>query len=255
MRLAGPDDIVSMIVDWENQAKHERQQGHDTEINRHTLADLDHVVASAKVPVTVRINGFPAGAEEIETALDHGAAILMLPMAKSAQEVEKFLRQVAGRARTIVQIETQSLVDDCPALKQLPWDYAFIGLNDLMISRRGNWLWEPLYDGTVDELCGQLAGRRIGFGGVTLVGGGQPLRLTDLLREYGRLGCTFSFLRRTFHKEMVDRDLTAELKAVQAAWQAVGKRGPTAVRQDHAEFRTRLTAIREQVMEDRMLSK
>jgi hypothetical protein len=168
----------------------------------------------------------------------------MLPMAKSAREVEKFLERVAGRARTIVQIETQSLVEDCAHLKALPWDYAFIGLNDLMISRGAEWLWEPLHDGTLDEVCGQLAGRRIGFGGITVIGGGEPLRFTDLLREYGRLGCTFSFLRRTFHKEIGDRDLRAELDAVQATWSAIVRRGPAAVQQDHLDFRTRFDLIR-----------
>jgi hypothetical protein len=243
-RRAADAGVTSLLIDWENQAKHERQTGHDTEINHHTVADLTALVKVVSAPVTVRINGLPAGATEIETALEHGAKVLMLPMAKSARDVEKFLERVAGRARTIVQIETQSLVDDCAALKTLPWDYAFIGLNDLMISRGGNWLWEPLHDGTLDEICGQLAGRRIGFGGITVIGGGQPLRFTDLLREYGRLGCSFSFLRRTFHKEIGDRDLRAELDAVQATWRAICQRGPAAVRQDHVDFRARFDPIR-----------
>lgn len=243
-RRAADAGVTSLLIDWENQAKHERQTGHDTEINHHTVADLAQLVKSVSIPVTVRINGLPTGAAEIETALDHGARILMLPMAKSARDVEKFLARVAGRALTIVQIETQSLVDDCANLQALPWDYAFIGLNDLMISRGANWLWEPLYDGTLDTICGQLAGRRLGFGGVTVIGGGQPLRFTDLLREYGRLGCTFSFLRRTFHKEIGDRDLRAELDAVQATWKAIGQRGPLAVQQDHRDFRARFDPIR-----------
>ena len=253
-RRAAEAGVTSLVIDWENQAKHARQKGYDTEINRHTVAQLDEVVRSVAIPVTVRINGLPGGESEIETALDYGARILMLPMARSAREVEKFVKRVRGRAKTIVQIETQELVADCANLKSVPWDYAFIGLNDLMISREGNWLWEPLYDGTLDEVCGHLAGRQIGFGGITVVGGGEPLRFTDLLREYGRLGCTFSFLRRTFQKEIGDRDLGAELRAVQGAWAATSQRGPIAVEQDHRDFRARCDLLRPETRGRRVLT-
>ncbi len=236
--------ITSVIVDWENQGKYERQRHYDTEINRHSSAELQALTGKLPLPVTVRINGFPRGEAEIETALDHGAKVLMLPMAHTPAEVEKFLRCVRGRARTIVQIETAELAGKCADLAQLGWDYAFIGLNDLMISRGGSWLWEPLYDGTIDRIFHALPGRSLGFGGITVIGGGHPLPFDELLREFSRLGASFSFMRRTFHREMVGRDLAAEIMALQAVWHANNRRSSETVESDHLSFQALLTLLR-----------
>jgi hypothetical protein len=236
--------ISSVIVDWENQGKYERQRSYDTEINRHSVDALSALTAALKIPVTVRINGLPFGAPEIETALDHGARIIMLPMARTPAEVDTFLKSVRGRAKTLVQIETAELAEQCAGLIDLGWDYAFIGLNDLMISRGGHWLWEPLYDGTVEKIFRALPGRQVGFGGITAIGGGHPLPFIELLREFSRLGATFSFMRRTFHREMVGRDLAAELAAVQAVWTACNRRSPETVAADHRAFQALLTLLR-----------
>lgn len=240
--------VSSIIIDWENQGKYERQSAHDTEVNLDTVGDLDRVVRTVKLPVTVRVNGGAAGLSELEVALDHGARVLMLPMARSAREVELFLNRVNGRAETLIQVETQPLVDDLQAFANLPWTYAYIGLNDLMISRGGKWLWEPVLDGTVEHIYRTLRGRTVGFGGVTVVGGGYPLRFTSLLREMARLGCGLSFLRRTFRKEIAGRDMGAELDAVRAVWTAAQARSPDAIEADHASFTEVLLSLKRNVL-------
>lgn len=236
--------VDSVIVDWENQGKYERQKNYDTEINHHSLEQLSALTSGLKIPVTVRVNGLPFGEKEIETAIDHGARIIMLPMARSPRDVEKFLGQVRGRAQTLIQIETAELAEQCAGLAGMAWDYAFIGLNDLMISRGGHWLWEPLYDGTVEKIFQALPGRRLGFGGVTAIGGGHPLPFVELLREFARLNAGFSFMRRTFHREMMGRDLAAEISAVQAVWQASRLRAGQTVENDHRAFQALLTLLR-----------
>jgi len=244
-RAAQEAGIDSVIVDWERRGKATRQQGYSTEINADTPDDVARLAERLSIPVTVRIDrGADRMERDVECALDHGARILMLPMARDVREVERFVQWVDGRAETIVQIETQSLVEQCHALCDVGWDYAYIGLNDLMISRQGHWLWEPLLDGTVDAIYDELSGRAVGFGGVTVIGGGHPIPFTELLREMGRLGCRLSFLRRTFKREIGDRDLQTEIRAVRAAWKAVRQRGPEAVAQDHRSFQRRLRRIR-----------
>ncbi|MFP4228729.1 MAG: hypothetical protein ACLFTE_07875, partial [Salinivenus sp.] len=219
--------VSSVIVDWEQRGKAQRQHGYATEINTDTPEDVARLASALSIPVTVRIDSARRRwDEEVACALDHGARRLMLPMAHTVADVDRFLTVVNGRAETIVQIETQSLVDQCADLRKLPWDHAYVGLNDLMISRKGNWLWEPFLDGTVDWIYDQLHGRSVGIGGVTVVGGGFPIPFIDLLREMARLGCQLSFLRRTFKREIEDRRLKPELQAVQAVWQAACQRGP-----------------------------
>ena len=236
--------VHSIIVDWENLGKYARQQNYDTQVNRHTVEDLDQVYKVVKIPITVRVNGGAAALDEADLAIDHGAKVIMLPMASSAYEVELLLRRVNGRAKTLIQIETQSMVEHVADLQHLGWDYAFVGFNDLMISRGRNWLWEPMADGTMDTLFQQLPGRQIGFGGVTIVGGGYPLPFLNLLQEFARLGASLSFLRRTFAREVEGRDLPAEISAVQAVWNAARRRSVAAVQEDHQEFCECLERIR-----------
>lgn len=236
--------VSSAIIDWEEQGKHDRQAAHDTEINLDTVDDLRRLAPSVSMPITVRVNGGDRALTELEVALDAGARILMLPMATTAAEVERFVSRVRGRAETLIQIETQALVDRVADLRSIGWDYAFIGLNDLMISRGAHWLWEPLLDGTVESICESLAGRQVGFGGVTIIGGGYPLRFSALLLEMARLNCGLSFLRRTFRREIVGRDVAAELDAVRAAWRAAQLRSLSAVASDHAVFLETLRRLR-----------
>lgn len=231
-QAAGIDGIM---VDWERRGKADRQDGYDTQINVDTPAHVTALAGRLAIPVAVRIN--PWGAEtrqEIDLALDCGARMIMLPMAERTDQVRQFLQLVDGRAITIVQIETLGLLQQVESLSNLDWDYAYIGLNDLMISRGGSWLWEPLLDGTVESVYRSLPGRKVGFGGVTIVGGGHPIPFLTLLGEMARLGCGMSFLRRMFHRDLADRDLCREIAAVRQTWQALRARGPRAVAADHA---------------------
>ncbi len=254
-REAHSAGVHSLIVDWENQGKYDRQVACDTEINLDTPEDLERLAKQVALPVTVRVNGGAQAARDAEVALELGAKILMLPMATSAKEVEAFLDHVDGRARTLIQIETQPLVRDIENFAALPWDYAFIGLHDLMISRGARWMWDPLLDGTVENVCAVLkrAGKNFGFGGVTVVGGGHPLRFMALLREMARLGCGHSCLRRTFRREIIGRNMALELEAVQAAWRAAGARTEVAKEADRLELRMMLESLRERVTKQKSL--
>ena len=226
--------VNSVIVDWERHGKHARQCGHDTEINDHSVAAVSRLSSRLGIPVTVRLNPLHEGTRaEVRRALDGGASTLMLPMAQSPDEVEAFVPVVAGRARTLIQIETQALADRCAALRSIDWDYVHVGLNDLKISRGDAWLWTPLLDGTIERIHRALAGRVVGFGGATVIGGGVPIPFVGLLREMARLHAGMALLRRSFLREAAGRDWGAELRAVRAAWDALHERTPAAERRDH----------------------
>lgn len=244
--------VYSAIVDWERLHKYERQRDHAFEINEDGFEDASRLAAVLEMPVTVRVNQLgPYTADEVERALALGARVLMLPMASRPAEVEAFLRIVAGRAETLVQIETQALVDACRALRELEWDYVHIGLNDLSLSRANAWLWEPLLDGTVEHICATLEGRNVGFGGATIIGGGAPIPFVHILREMVRLQCGMAILRRTFKADILNRDMAAELDALRAFEQAARARTPAAVAADHAQFMKLLAGARPALPSDR----
>lgn len=227
-------NVYSIIIDWESKGKNARQRGHDLEINIDTSVDLLRIREKTSLPITVRINALDKDSGlEINKAINLGASIIMLPMAKSGLEVEKFLTLVNGRAKTLVQIETMELATDIQALCKLSWDYAYIGLNDLMLSRKGTYIWEALEDGVVEDICRLLKGRVYGFGGVTVVDGGVPLKCRLLMHEYIRLGCEISFLRRTFKREIVNRDVVKELHKIHSFLEKSSLRGEAAREKDH----------------------
>jgi 2-keto-3-deoxy-L-rhamnonate aldolase RhmA len=234
--------IDGFIVDWESKGKSERQQGCDMEVNADTAEDVARVASAVGGPVTVRINALgPDTAAEVGLALACGARGLMLPMAKSVTDVKDFLDIVDGRARTIVQIETQPLVEEMDELSTLGWDAAYIGLHDLMLSRRAASMWEAVLDGTVERVFRALAGRAVGFAGATVIGGGHPLRFTRILQELARLDASLTFLRRSFRREIQDRDMAAEIRALRAVWATCNARGSEAVRSDQTALYAELS--------------
>jgi len=227
--------VDGFLVDWETRGKTERQSGRDMEINTDTVDDLARLVEAVNRPVTVRINGLgPDTNHEVELAISNGAKRLMLPMAKSADEVARFLDLVSGRAGTIVQIETQPLVEAVDDLATLQWDLAYIGLHDLMLSRGAASMWSAVLDGTVEHIFRTLKHRSVGFAGATVIGGGHPIRFTRILQELARLGARVTFLRRSFRREIQDRDMKTEIAALRAAWEAFNTRGPEAIEADRA---------------------
>lgn len=237
--------IDGLVVDWERRGKTARQRGYDFEINRQGVREVRRVAGATKLSILVRINPLSSKtSDEVRRATDAGATEIMLPMARRATEVEKFLSLVDGRAETVVQIETQDLVDDLHALAPLPWTRAYIGLNDLQISRgqRGN-IWRGVADGTVEKIYEALPARAVGFGGITVADGGSPLPFSKLFAEMIRLGCGLSFLRRTFHKEIEGRDLAEEIAAIRQLETRLRDRTKAKIARDRAEFRRLLEAL------------
>jgi hypothetical protein len=229
--------VNSIIVDWEQTNKRDRQINYDTEINYDTREDVISLAEVLTIPITVRINPLSKNtSEEIEIALDSGARIIMLPMSESVSQVEQFINLVNGRAETLIQIETQALFAQCHLLRNLDWNYAYIGLNDLMISRQKTWIWDLLEDGTVEQVFETLDNRLLGFGGVTRISGGNPIPFIQIIHEMARLNCRLSVLRRSFKKEMKGRDFQAEIKAIRAVWVAACLRSADAVLEDHLTF-------------------
>jgi hypothetical protein len=226
--------IDSIVVDWELKGKEKRQKNYDLEKNTDTPQDIRLLSSHLRIPVSVRINSlWKKTSTEVEIALENGAKIIMLPMAKSADEVKQFLSIMDGRAKSIVQIETPQLVEQLAGFKDLDWDIAYIGLNDLMVASGRSSIWETLADGTAEKICKSLHGRVYGFGGSTILGGGEPIINVLVLHEMIRLGASVTIMRRTFKRELLDRDINVEIEALRTFLRCSEKRGKHAILFDH----------------------
>ncbi len=196
---AGADRI---FIDMEYIGKEERQKGMDTVKNHHTVSDVKAVrKVLDRSQLLVRVNPIHENSEqEINTVINAGADIVMLPMWKSAGEVKKFANIVGDRAKKMLLLETKEAwqcLDD--VLKLGCADEIHIGLNDLRISTGKKFIFEPVADGTVESIFEIIKpyGVPCGFGGFGMPGEG--LLLADLIiAEHYRLGSSMAILSRSF---------------------------------------------------------
>lgn len=202
---AGVDWI---FVDMEFIGKDARQGGLDTVQNHHTVEDVKNVKAAVtKAKVLVRVNpihealaDYPSSEDEIDSTIESGADIVMLPFFKTIAEVERFIRIVGGRAKTCLLVETPEaalLLDDILNVDGI--DMIHLGLNDLHLALGMKFMFELLSDGTVDRLAAKIKARGIpfGFGGVaTLTGGAMPGSM--VIKEHYRLGSSMVIVSRSF---------------------------------------------------------
>ncbi|MGY1836133.1 aldolase [Blastococcus sp. SYSU DS0510] len=202
---------AGIVIDWERRGKLRRQAGEGTQVNEDTPGDLSRMRAATSGRLLCRVNGFgPWTAAEVDDAVDRGADELLLPMVRSAEEVDRTLDLVAGRCGLGILVETQDAVDRVAELARRPLSRLYVGLNDLRIDRGSTALFAPLVDGTVDAVRSQVP-VPFGVGGLTLPGGGFPVPGDLLAAELVRIDTHFTFLRRSFTADMAGRDPFVEV--------------------------------------------
>lgn len=236
--------IRHFLVDWEVVDKAERQKGFDTEIRPGTLEDLRGLAGVQGATTWCRINRFGEHTlSEVDAAVEVGAAGLFLPMATSPAEVEGFLRVIDGRCEAGILVETKEAFDAVNDLAKLPLQRVFFGLNDFAISRGGGSIFRALLDGAVEEARAAFETQAFGFGGMTAMEAGDPLPARMLLEEMARLDCQFTFLRRSFRRDVRGRDHSEVVAGIQSAWQRCLMRDEEAILHDHQALKARLHEI------------
>ena len=189
-------------IDLETLGKEERQKDMDTVKSEHTIEDIKKIKPLlSKSEMLVRVNPWNENSiEEINGVVNAGADIIMLPMWKNVNDVEKFLKCVNGRTRTTLLLETKEAVECIDeVLKMGGIDEIHIGLNDLHLSYGMSFMFELLADDTVDMLCDKFKEKGIpyGFGGIAKLGAGL-LPSEDVIMEHYRVGSTRAILSRSF---------------------------------------------------------
>ena len=232
VREAASAGVEMIVVDWEFRGKPERQAGADTEINHDTPEDLRRVRAATGASVVCRINQSGEWTSfEVDLALECGADEILLPMVRSAGEVEHLLRIVAGRCSVGILVETMDAVACAADLASLPLSRVYFGLHDFAIDRASSNIFMPLLDGTVEKTRERFT-VPFGFGGLTLPGGGFPIPSKLLLGEMMRLGCSFSFLRRSFHHDVAITTVADGVAQIRRAIRDAASRSSAAVARD-----------------------
>lgn len=229
--------IRSFMVDCEWKGKKERQTGADTEISPTNIENIREVTAIPYAKAYCRINRAGSWtASEVECALQNGAARIFLPMVESPEEVEAFLRYIDGKAEAAILVETQKALKYLDELAQLPLDAVYIGLNDLAISRGARSIFASIADGTVEKICEAFYSVQHGFGGVTVLDEGCPVPCKMFMQEMARLNCSFSFLRRSFHKNIDGLNMEKEIQKLHSFWAVLCARTQHEINSDHCSL-------------------
>lgn len=189
-------------IDLETLGKEERQKNINSVKSHHTISDIKEISPLLNnSEMLVRVNPWNNNSiDEINQVVEAGADLIMLPMWKSVNEVEKFIRAVAGRTKTVLLLETKEAVECLDEVLKLDGiDEIYMGLNDLHLSYKLTFMFELLDNGMVEDLCNKIKAKGIpyGFGGIARIGEGT-LPAEKIVLEHYRLGSQRVILSRSF---------------------------------------------------------
>lgn len=207
-RIAQKAGVDRIWIDMEYIGKDERQGGMDTVKNHHTIFDIEKlrpIVKTAELlvrvnPIHKETSKYSDSKEEIENVIQAGADVIMLPMFKSTEEIQKFVTYVDGRAKTQLLLETAEAVENIDEILEIPGiDEIHIGLNDLHLAYHMDFMFELICGDIVKKLCMKFNEKKIkyGFGGIARVGYGM-LPAEHIIAEHYHLGSTAAILSRGF---------------------------------------------------------
>ena len=208
--VAEKSGVDRIFIDLEYIGKNARQGGMDTVQNRHTPEDVKSIKkVLTHSELLARVNpiheadakqDFLGTEAEVSAVIEAGADIVMLPYFKTAEEVERFVKAVNGRAKTMLLFETPEALQNIDEILTLGGiDEVFIGLNDLSLGYGHRFMFKTLADGTVESTIGKFKEKNLcyGFGGIASLGRGT-LPSEKIIAEHYRLGSTCVILSRSF---------------------------------------------------------
>lgn len=250
--------VNRIFVDLEILGKKERQGHLDTLISHHSMDDV--ALIRAAIPqgdMLVRTNPLHDGSPlEVETVLASNPDFLMLPMFRTAEEVEELCQIVDGRVPVIPLIETTEASKQARAIAQVEGvDEVYIGLNDLHMDMGYKFMFQPLGDGTVDSIVAEIkkAGKRFGFGGIARLNEGL-LPAEMILAEHVRLGSHSLILSRTFHRRSSNLDaiktnmnFAEEIKKLRKEEQELAHRDSEREQEQSRQLKERINQILDQM--------
>lgn len=236
-------DII--FIDLETTGKMARQGHVDSVKSRHTIDDIDAVSAVlTKSKTLVRINPHNSGTEsEIESSIQNGADIIMLPMFETKNQIAETSRQIDNRCAFYPLLETPAaleIVHDLIGIRGVS-GYHF-GLNDLHLAMKMRFMFQVMLSDIFLHAVNifRQNGVFFGIGGVSRVGTGT-LVSDVIIREGFRLGSKRVILSRGFKSGISTPTQAAhEVNAIQDIYAGAGSFD---LRANHAQFVQQIGAI------------
>lgn len=228
--------FAGVVVDWEAPSEAGRQVNSESH-QSHPDIVLGSVSAAVHCPVMCRVNQYSeiTGAE-VARALSLGASSVLLPMVRKFQDALDFKNIISGKAKWGLMIETPEALEIAQQLAELEPDFVYVGLFDLMYTRGRKNLFEPLINGEVTALRRQFRHIPFGVAGLTVIDRGAPIPSLELLKELSYQNCDFTFLRRSFKRDIGDRNMRKEISLLNDAWQLLSQRTDLTKNEDHQKF-------------------
>ena len=238
---AGVDGI---IVDLETAGKAKRQLGFDTEINDHTIADLHALRANSDGYLLCRLSGADVTETEVSQVIQAGANEIIVPMLNSMFQAERICRLAENICKVTLMVETVEAMGIAEKLSKLPVARIYVGLNDLRIARQTASIFSPLADGTLERLRAAIKGPAFGFGGLTLPSKGAPLPAFHLYNEMARLDANFTFLRRSFYRDVDQLAPETALSNIKSHYAAARMRPSAQINENHSAMIAALSDLK-----------
>ena len=202
-KIAEDAGVDIIFIDLELMGKEERQGHLDTVISRHSFEDVSKIKkVLSRAKLLVRINPFYEGTQtEVDRVIKDGADIIMLPMIKDGEEAKKMMEYINGRAEFMPLIERKEAVDNIERIVSVDGvNEIHIGLNDLHLSYKNDFMFEPLINGTVEKIIDISKKYKVnyGIGGIARLYSGD-LPAEKILTEHYRIGSNKAILSRSFY--------------------------------------------------------
>ncbi len=202
-QIAERAGVNIIFIDLEIIGKEQRQGHLDTVISKHKMEDIATVKSKLKkAELLVRINPFyEKTKQEVEQAIKNGADSIMLPMIKDEIEAKQLVEFINGRCKIMLLIERKEAVENIEKILAIKGiDEIHIGLNDMYLSYKNKFMFEPLVNGTVEKICDVARKYNIpyGIGGISKIGTGD-LPAEKIIIEHYRLKSNKVILSRSFY--------------------------------------------------------
>ncbi|SEF77818.1 aldolase/citrate lyase family protein [Nitrosomonas ureae] len=237
-RAGNAAGINRIGLDLERMGKEHRQDAKKAWISDHQMHELeairDQLTQSA---LFARINPIHAGSRnEINSLIDQGVTVLMLPMFRTLNEAATFIELVDGRAFVSLLVETAAAAIRLREIVKLPGiGEIHFGLNDMYLDMKLSNHFEVLTSGFLDRLTdiASEAGIPYGFAGIGRLNDSRLPIPSDLIyAQYPRLGATRALVARVFYTpDFRALDLTYEVNTARAKldqWHQAGMDQQTA---------------------------